>query len=228
MLRAISRRAWWPSSAIRTTSSTPVGKIWGEQLKAEVLRPRRHAGRAARFGRSRRRWSCRCSNLLGEAFGFQKNAKGFRVLDPHVRVIQGDGIDRAMLATILEACARPAGRPTTSPLAPAAACCRSSIATRRNMPSSALRPRLTGSERDVFKQPVTDEGKRSKAGRMKLVRRDGKYVTLRDDRTDSEPDLLAEVFLDGEVQTEMSWPDVCRRAALTPITCRCRRMMSVD
>ena len=40
-------------------------------------------------------------NILGEKFGYEKNEKGYKVLPPCVRVIQGDGIDIHMLAKIL-------------------------------------------------------------------------------------------------------------------------------
>jgi nicotinamide phosphoribosyltransferase len=66
----------------------------------------------------------------------------------------------------------------------------------------------------VFKQPVTDEGKRSKAGRLKLIRRGSSYATVRDTPEHREPDLLVEVFLDGEVCNRQSWEDICERAAL--------------
>ena len=39
--------------------------------------------------------------ILGEKFGYKFNDKGFKVLDPHVRVIQGDGIDRKMMELVL-------------------------------------------------------------------------------------------------------------------------------
>jgi nicotinamide phosphoribosyltransferase len=38
---------------------------------------------------------------LGEAFGTTTNSKGFKVLDPHVRVLWGDGIDPHGIANIL-------------------------------------------------------------------------------------------------------------------------------
>ncbi len=44
---------------------------------------------------------CRVLELLGEAFGTETNEKGYKLLHPKVRVIQGDGIDREMLRTIL-------------------------------------------------------------------------------------------------------------------------------
>ena len=39
--------------------------------------------------------------LLGDKFGYSVNEKGYKVLDPHVRIIQGDGIDIVMLENIL-------------------------------------------------------------------------------------------------------------------------------
>jgi nicotinamide phosphoribosyltransferase len=40
-------------------------------------------------------------NTLGQAFGYTRNSKGFTVLPPQVRVIQGDGIDFDMMGRIL-------------------------------------------------------------------------------------------------------------------------------
>ena len=39
---------------------------------------------------------------LWEAFGGTVNSRGYRVLDPHVRIIQGDGIDAEMVDRILQ------------------------------------------------------------------------------------------------------------------------------
>ena len=44
----------------------------------------------------------RCVQLLAEKFGHSINAKGYKVLNPHVRLIQGDGIDGAMIEKILQ------------------------------------------------------------------------------------------------------------------------------
>jgi nicotinamide phosphoribosyltransferase len=52
---------------------------------------------------TRLRLSSKFYELLGEKFGSTKNAKGFSVLHPKVRVIQGDGIDPKMLVEVLKA-----------------------------------------------------------------------------------------------------------------------------
>ena len=41
--------------------------------------------------------------ILGAQFGTQKNKKGYKLLPPYLRVIQGDGINRDMLERILSA-----------------------------------------------------------------------------------------------------------------------------
>ena len=40
--------------------------------------------------------------ILGEKFGTTKNSKGYNVLPPYIRVIQGDGISRETLDKILK------------------------------------------------------------------------------------------------------------------------------
>lgn len=39
---------------------------------------------------------------MGKHFGSQKNAKGYKVLPPYLRIIQGDGISYETLPAILE------------------------------------------------------------------------------------------------------------------------------
>ena len=71
---------------------------------------------------------------------------------------------------------------------------------------------VNGQERAVCKQPVTDQGKRSKAGRLKLVRDGGQLVTV----PASAPgdDLLQEVFSDGRLVARQSFDEIRSRAEL--------------
>src|SRR5262249_39695176 len=68
--------------------------IWGDALRDEVLRRdgtlviRPDSGDPPRV-------VVEVLSILADKFGATTNSKGYRVLDPHVRVIQGDGIDRA-------------------------------------------------------------------------------------------------------------------------------------
>ena len=188
-------------------------EIWGRQLKGMVLdrdgtlvvRP--DSGDPPQI-------VTQVLNLLGEAFGFRVNDKGYRVLDPHIRVIQGDGIDKAMLGRILEAIT--AAKWSADNLAFGSGggllqklnrdTCRFAFKC-----SSAV---VDGRPIDVFKEPKTDGGKRSKAGRLKLVRHGYSVATVRDDGTNTDADLLEEVFVDGRLTREETLERVCARAAL--------------
>lgn len=76
-------------------------KLWGEVLRDEVL---------GRFGTLVVRPDSgyppdvvvKCLEILGSKFGYMTNQKGYKVLNPHVRLIQGDGCTPKMIATILD------------------------------------------------------------------------------------------------------------------------------
>ena len=72
--------------------------------------------------------------------------------------------------------------------------------------------RVNGSWRDVYKSPVTDPGKHSKAGRLKLVRYSEELVTCSQEV--SLDDLLVEVFRNGELMSETTFDEVRERARL--------------
>lgn len=156
----------------------------------------------------------RVLEILGTAFGAPANAKGFRVLDPHVRVIQGDGIDREMLRRILEAI-RAAGWSADN----IAFGSGGGLLQKLNRDTCRYAFKCSsvvvdGAERDVFKLPATDQSKRSKAGRLKLIVREGSYLTLRQEEKCTEPDLLEDVFLDGAVRGTSTWSEIRARAAI--------------
>jgi nicotinamide phosphoribosyltransferase len=188
-------------------------KIWGEQLRAEVL---------ARDGTLIIRPDSgdpptvvvRVLELLGAAFGATTNAKGFRVLNPRVRVIQGDGIDRTMLGKILQAVETAGWSADNIAFGSGGGLLQKLNRDTCKYAFKCASATIAGVERDVFKQPVTDQGKRSKAGRMKLIERDGQRLTVRDDGTSPEPDLLQEVFINGRVTAEMNWEQIRARAAI--------------
>jgi nicotinamide phosphoribosyltransferase len=187
--------------------------IWGHALKADILRRdgtlvvRPDSGDPPAI-------VVQVLNILGEAFGFQVNSKGYRVLDSHVRVIQGDGIDRNMLTRILEAMR--ASHWSADNIAFGSG---GGLLQKLNRDTSRYAFKcssaiVSGEEREVFKQPVTDQGKRSKAGRLKLVRKGDGYATVRDNQDNLGADVLREVFLNGELRQRESWEEICRRAAL--------------
>ena len=149
--------------------------------------------------------------LLGEAFGFTTNAKGYQVLHPKVRVIQGDGIALHTLQDILDSV-------TLAGWSADNVCFGSGGGLLQKIDRDTFKFALKCSsisvndeERDVLKDPVTDPGKRSKAGRLKLVRdNDNGFATVRD--SDPRPDELLTVFENGEITRHTTFADIRRRA----------------
>ena len=75
-----------------------------------------------------------------------------------------------------------------------------------------------GEPRHVFKDPVTDSGKKSKKGRLKLVKdaKSGAISTLTEvGPDDATPDLLVEVFRDGRLLVDQTFAEVRARARVS-------------
>jgi nicotinamide phosphoribosyltransferase len=154
----------------------------------------------------------RVLELLGEAFGTQQNAKGYRLLDRHVRVIQGDGIDYAMLGTILEAATAAGWSADNISFGSGGGLLQKLNRDTLKFAFKCSNVTVDGRDRDVFKRPVTDPGKQSKLGRLKLVRQNGQLATV----AESAPgeDLLQVVFENGEIVRGTNFEEIRRRAAI--------------
>ncbi|MBM79294.1 MAG: nicotinate phosphoribosyltransferase [Planctomycetaceae bacterium] len=190
---------------------TACREIWGNQLKDKVLgregtvviRP--DSGDPSTV-------VCKLLDILGEAFGSETNAKGYRVLPPQVRLIQGDGIDRQSLGEILQAVK--AGGWSADNLAFGSG---GGLLQKLNRDTSKYAFKCSSitiddEDHDVFKDPITDTGKKSKRGRLRLVRQDGQLMTVADTDT-SQSNELMEVFRDGDLLQEYSFGEIRERAA---------------
>ena len=72
---------------------------------------------------------------------------------------------------------------------------------------------VEGDKQDVYKDPVTDKGKKSKRGSLKLIRDNGTIKTVRqsDEQYKDHEDLLVEIFRDGEVLYTPSFQEIRER-----------------
>lgn len=149
--------------------------------------------------------------LLGEAFGFTENAKGYKVLHPKVRVIQGDGIDYIMLEQILDAMLKAGWSADNIAFGSGGGLLQKLDRDTQKFAFKCSAVQIGGAWMDVMKDPITDHGKKSKAGRMKLVEENGQLKTV---RLGEEPgsDLLVPVFRDGKILAEQSFADIRKRS----------------
>ena len=75
-------------------------ELWGKKLRRQVLE--RNGTLVVRPDSGKpQEVVVKVLEALGSAFGAEKNAKGYLVLNPKVRVIQGDGIELGTLDSIL-------------------------------------------------------------------------------------------------------------------------------
>lgn len=153
--------------------------------------------------------------ILADKFGFSTNKKGYKVLHPKVRLIQGDGIDYAMLDLILDAMDKVKLSADNIAFGSGGGLLQK---LNRDTQKFAFKCSSVGLEdgtsRDVYKQPVTDGGKKSKAGQLKLVRVEGAHgsTLITVPENDPRPNELKEVFNTGRLIVDQNFDDIRRNA----------------
>lgn len=164
-------------------------------------------------------------NILFDKFGYTVNEKGYKVLPPQVRVIQGDGVNldsiREIYAMLKEEKISPENLALGMGGKLLQACDRDTL----NFATKACFAIVDGQERDVVKSPtemdadgnITRSFKKSKKGRLKLVKNsDGSYRTVTSSDTDfnTVKDELVEVFRMGEILVEWTFEEIRQRASV--------------
>lgn len=137
---------------------------------------------------------------LDKGFGSVMNAKGYRVLHPSVRVIQGDGITVESLPHILEKLVNEGYSAENVTFGMGGGLLQQCNRDTHKFAQKASSVTVLGKDRDVFKDPVTDPGKRSKAGKQVLTKNfSGEFQTVREELLEGE-NLLETVYKNGELK----------------------------
>lgn len=144
-----------------------VSHLWGEQLKQEiidsgavvVIRP--DSGNPPEV-------VLKTCQLLDEKFGHTINTKGFKVLN-NVRVIQGDGINEDSIKEILEKLLLNGFSATNIAFGMGGQLLQAHNRDTQKFAMKCSQIFRNGESVDVFKDPITDHGKVSKAGRLDLI-----------------------------------------------------------
>ncbi len=194
-----------------------VDKLWGEELKQEVLdsgatviiRPDSGDPETVPIEVVKRLW---------DKFGGEVNSKGYKVLNSAVRVIQGDGITDETIETILDNLL-------------AAGFSADNLAFGMGggllqqldrdtllfaMKASAIKMETGPGWKDVFKQPVDDMMKKSKKGRLALVEEGGigcvSTMTIRKEKLAGRENKLVPVFENGRLLKNWDFKEIRARA----------------
>ncbi len=151
--------------------------------------------------------------ILGEAFGFTTNEKGYKVLHPKVRVIQGDGVEYTTLNSMLNSLRSNGWSADNIAFGSGGGLLQKLNRDTMKFAFKCSNVVVNDESREVYKSPVTDAVKVSKKGRLKLVNllaplegEIGLPVTVSED--DNGKDLLETVFENGLVTKEYDFEEV--------------------
>ena len=187
-------------------------KLWGEELRQQVIDSgatvviRPDSGDPVEVNR-------KLIEILGEKFGYTTNAKGFKVLN-NVRLIQGDGINELTVRSILGAFMAMGWSADNIAFGMGGALLQIVDRDTQRFAMKASAACINGEWVSVVKDPITDSGKKSKAGRVGLYESGGEYESgvaapsRWTDRGIGWNDALVEVFRDGKLVSEVTFDQV--------------------
>jgi nicotinamide phosphoribosyltransferase len=157
--------------------------------------------------------------ILAEKFGYTVNSKGYKVLHPSVRVIQGDGINEHSLPKILENLKAAGFSADNIAFGMGGGLLQAWNRDTLKYAMKASAIRINQGEWIGFsKDPITDAGKQSKKGRLGLAFECGVgscgHRTLPEDLANKKGNLLRTVFRNGELLIEDTFEEIRTRVAL--------------
>lgn len=151
---------------------------------------------------------------LAKTFGTTTNSKGYKVLN-NIRVIQGDGVNQESIVDILAALMNNGFSASNIAFGMGGALLQQvNRDTQRFAYKASAIKTAQGIWKDVCKNPVTDPTKRSKAGRLYLVRDNkGKYQTVANGLAAETMNELDIVYENGTIFRYHTLADIRERVA---------------
>ena len=210
----------YPTGIVAAVSDTrdiynAVNNLWGEELYQDVVA--RNGTLVVRPDSGRPDIVVPIIlNMLWDRFGGTINSKGYRVIDPHVRVIQGDGMNRDSIVDLYDLIVHEGFAPENLTVGAGGGMLQG---VNRDTQRFAYKvSEVTRGERriPVKKTPITDLGKSSKEGRLVLLN-DGlgteakNLVTEKLHGYNHMHDLLRPVFCNGEWLVDQTYDEIVAR-----------------
>ena len=188
-------------------------KLWGEELKQKVIDS--GATVVIRPDSGDPETVClKLVQILHNKFGAVKNSKGFFVLN-NVRLIQGDGVNEHTIRCILGAFQAYGYSADNIAFGMGGALLQQVDRDTQKFAMKCSSALVNGKWIDVQKDPVTDSGKKSKAGRVTLWKSGGEWISAvkqptgwTDKGIGPFVDVLEEVYRDGKLVKETDFATV--------------------
>jgi nicotinamide phosphoribosyltransferase len=154
--------------------------------------------------------------ILFNKFGYTVNAKGYKVLPPQLRVIQGDGVNYTEIKNIYKTLKENSISAENLVLGMGGALLQKVDRDTQKFALKCSSAVINGKEVAVEKSPtemdaqgnITDSFKKSKGGRLKLVKINGIFKTVKEQDYTELADHLQTVFENGKLVNTISFEQV--------------------
>lgn len=164
----------------------------------------------------------RVFDILLDKFGYTINEKGYKVLPPQVRVLQGDGVNVQAIRSIYGALKVNGISAENLLLGMGGALLQKVDRDTQKFAFKCSYAEINGKAVDVQKHPVEIDGhgklvqsfKTSKAGQLKLIRADVGFQTVRKETSTGYEDQMITVFENGEIINSVSFEEIKERAVV--------------
>lgn len=157
----------------------------------------------------------RLSEILWAHFGGSVNAEGYKVFDPHIGLLWGDGLEPAIIEEILEACIRAGFCASNYVFGMGGGLLQKINRDMQRLAFKCSAQKRGGEWFDIRKNPL-DTSKASKAGRFQLEHNKRGWFTTQlngEGRADSDANLLKTVFENGQLIRRYNLDEVRANAA---------------
>jgi nicotinamide phosphoribosyltransferase len=160
-------------------------------------------------------------HILWDKFGGRTNSKGFKVLDDHVRVIQGDGVNYESIIEILDMMVEEGFSAENIVFGMGGALLQKVDRDTQKFAFKCCSITINGEERDVQKHPlevdkygnIIQSFKTSKKGHLKLVKTANGFETIQNCK-DDEGDVMVKVFENGHLLVDYTFDEIRQRAEI--------------
>jgi len=187
-------------------------RLWGEELRQQVVDS--GATIVIRPDSGDPEIVCRkLVQILGDKFGYTTNDKGFKVLN-NVRLIQGDGVNEHTIRMILGSFQAYGWSADNIAFGMGGALLQQVDRDTQRFAMKCSSAKINGEWIDVQKDPITDSGKKSKAGRIQLWTSGGEFQSAVEqpkgwtDKGLGWVNALETVYRDGKLIQEISFAEV--------------------
>lgn len=150
---------------------------------------------------------------LDKYYGSTINEKGFKVLHPSIRVIQGDGINIDTVEEILKNLMDHGYSADNVIFGSGGGLLQNVTRDTQRFAHKASNVVTNGVSKDIQKVPETDPTKASKAGRLALVKRKGKFMTINENELkENEKNLLKIRYENGKLFNKTNFKKIRKLA----------------